>query len=130
MSWSRSSDQDEYEGTSLTFRLTDEYNLAHSNSGFAWRTTVADRWSRWMPVSGIVFGILFVVGLLMNNAPDGTDAQVNAFYAKSSNRIVTVIAAYVLVVAALAFLRLFCRSPPAAALHCRRAGQRGVMSRS
>ena len=65
---------------------------------------MADRWRRWMPASGIVFGILFVVGLLMNNLPSGTDAEVNAFYAKSSNRIVTVVSAYVLVVAALAFL--------------------------
>lgn len=64
----------------------------------------SQNWPRWMAASGILFGILFVIGMLMMNLPDGTDAQVTAFYTDSGNRMQLLVDAYVLVVAAVVFL--------------------------
>ena len=56
--------------------------------------------------AGILFGVLFVVAVLMGpaNLPDGTDAQVVAFYADSGNRLQLIVSAYLFAAAAICYL--------------------------
>lgn len=62
----------------------------------------------WGPVGGIVFVVLFVVGVFLLNLPVGgqgrSDETIRAFYAAAGNRTRVVVSVYVLAVAALAFL--------------------------
>lgn len=62
--------------------------------------------SRTGAFAAIIFAVLFVVGLFLQNVPDlsaGT-AKITDFYGKSGNRTTMVIALYVWTVAGLAFL--------------------------
>lgn len=63
-------------------------------------------WGRWGALSGIVFAIMFVIGVILPDLPSGGDssATVTAFYADSGNRMVAIVASYILVIAGLAFL--------------------------
>jgi hypothetical protein len=56
------------------------------------------RWAQWAPLSGIVFVVLFVVGIMLLNTPDTDDplTKIKAFYDDSGNRRQIIIAAYVL----------------------------------
>jgi len=63
--------------------------------------------SRWAPLSGILFVVAYVVGIIFVKTLDSNDspATIAAYYAHSkSNRVETIIAAYMLVVARLLFL--------------------------
>jgi hypothetical protein len=61
-------------------------------------------WPRWMSASGILFGILFIVGVLMVNLPDGSNESVTSFYTESGNRLQIILAAYILCAAAVLFV--------------------------
>src|SRR5438552_9815920 len=64
-------------------------------------------WSRWAPLSGVAFVVMYVVGILLVRTPDSNDpAQtIAAYYADSkSHRVDTIIAAYILIAAGLLFL--------------------------
>lgn len=56
--------------------------------------------------AGILFAVLFVVAVFMGpgNLPDGTDAQVVAFYDDMGNRVMSVISAYLFAAAAICYL--------------------------
>jgi hypothetical protein len=64
------------------------------------------RWDRWGPIGGIVFVVLFVVGLGMNNIPaaDDSAAKIANFYNDSGDRAQVIISSYVLWLAGLFFL--------------------------
>ena len=63
------------------------------------------RWERWGPLAGIVFVILFVVGLSLNNIPSADDSAVKItnFYNDGGDRAQVIIASYLLWLAALFF---------------------------
>jgi hypothetical protein len=63
-------------------------------------------WERWLPAAGILFVVLFIVGFVLDNTPNGSDSTAKwiSYYAKSGNRTQLIITAYLLLVAALAFL--------------------------
>jgi hypothetical protein len=64
------------------------------------------RWERWGPLGGIVFVVLFVVGLALNNIPSADDsaAKIANFYNDSGDRAQLIISSYVLWLAGLFFL--------------------------
>jgi hypothetical protein len=64
------------------------------------------RRERWGPWAGIVFAVLFVVGLSMNNLPSSDDsvAKITSYYNDSGDRAQIIIAAYLLFLAGLFFL--------------------------
>jgi hypothetical protein len=64
-------------------------------------------WSRWAPISGIAFVVLYVVGMIVSKTPDSADpaATITAYYSDSkSHRVWMIIAAYVLIGGAMLFL--------------------------
>jgi hypothetical protein len=63
--------------------------------------------SRWIPLSGIVYVALFVVGLnLTSNSPQpsDSDSKILSYYADSGNRNKEIVTFFLVVVAALFFL--------------------------
>jgi hypothetical protein len=63
------------------------------------------RWAQWAPVSGIVFVVLFIVGMSLINLPDGDDSaqKIASFYNDKGDRAQTIIASYLLVLAGVFF---------------------------
>jgi hypothetical protein len=63
------------------------------------------RWERWGPLAGIVFAVLFVVGLSLNNIPSADDsaAKIASFYNDGGDRAQVIISSYVLWLAGLFF---------------------------
>lgn len=63
------------------------------------------RWDRWGPIAGIVFAVLFVVGLSLNNIPSADDsaAKISNFYNDGGDRAQLIISSYVLWLAGLFF---------------------------
>lgn len=64
------------------------------------------RWGRFGAVSGIVFAVLFVLGVMLTNLPSGGESEetVMEFYADSGNRVMVMVAVYLLILAGIAFL--------------------------
>lgn len=64
------------------------------------------RWGRFGAVCGIVFAVLFTLGMILPDLPGGGAAPetVTEFYADSGNRTTIIIAAYILAIAGIAFL--------------------------
>jgi len=61
--------------------------------------------AKWAAIAGIVFGVLFVVGLIMvSDTPDNSDSDetIINWYADSSNQQKELIGAYIMVVAGIA----------------------------
>jgi len=64
-------------------------------------------WSRWAPLSGIAFVVVYVVGMILVRTPDSNDPAetIAAYYENSkSHRVQMIVAAYVLIAAGLLFL--------------------------
>ena len=63
------------------------------------------RWERWGPLAGIVFVVLFVVGLTLNNIPSADDsaAKITSFYNDGGDRAQVIISSYLLWLAGLFF---------------------------
>ena len=63
-------------------------------------------WQRWVPLTGILFVILFIIGFGIMDLPglDDSDADVTAFYSDSDNRVRIIIGAYILAIAGVALL--------------------------
>ena len=63
-------------------------------------------WSRFGGIAGILFAVLFTLGVILPDLPSGGDsaAVVDEFYADSGNRTTVIVAAYLIVLAGLAFL--------------------------
>jgi hypothetical protein len=62
-------------------------------------------WERWGPLAGIVFVVLFVVGLSLNNIPSADDSAVKIthFYNDGGDRAQVIISSYLLWLAGLFF---------------------------
>jgi hypothetical protein len=70
----------------------------------------AGRWERWLPLGGILFSVLFIVGFAISGGDTGeTDAEINAFYASGGHRG-RAIATVFLLGAAVIFLLWFLTS--------------------
>ena len=69
------------------------------------------RWAQWAPVSGIVFVVLFVVGIFLINTPDSDDplTKIAAFYDDGGNRAQLLISAYLLILSGVFFLWFLAR---------------------
>jgi hypothetical protein len=63
------------------------------------------RWDRWGPIAGIVFVVLFVVGLSLNNIPSADDSatKIVNFYNDGGDRAQLIISSYLLWLAGLFF---------------------------
>lgn len=63
------------------------------------------RWERWGPLAGIVFAVLFVVGLSLNNIPSADDSAIKIarFYNDGGDRAQLIISSYLLWLAGLFF---------------------------
>lgn len=63
-------------------------------------------WQRWMPLTGILFVILLVVGFVVMALPmpDVADAELTAFYEDRDNRVMVIVGAYIGAAGALALL--------------------------
>jgi hypothetical protein len=63
-------------------------------------------WQRWIPLTGVLFVILFVAAIFIVSFPGGDDPEqeVLDWYTDSGNRTSAVISAYLLVIASLALL--------------------------
>ena len=63
------------------------------------------RWEQWGPIAGIVFVVLFVVGLFMNNLPSADDSAIKIanYYNDGGKRAVIIIGSYLLWLAGLFF---------------------------
>jgi hypothetical protein len=63
------------------------------------------RWERWGPLAGVVFVVLFVVGLSMNNIPSADDSasKITSFYNDGGDRAQLIISSYLLWLAGLFF---------------------------
>jgi hypothetical protein len=61
---------------------------------------------RWIPLSGIVFVVLLIVGMGLMDLPTGDDSDqtVSAFYADHGNRVEVICAFYLLTIGGIAFL--------------------------
>src|SRR4030095_15427084 len=68
------------------------------------------RWERWGPLAGIVFVVLFVVGLSLNNIPSADDSvsKITSYYNDGGDRAQVIISSYILWLAACFF---FCFVP-------------------
>jgi hypothetical protein len=64
------------------------------------------RWAKWAPLSGIVFVVLFVAGMMVLNLPDTDDPlpKFQSFYDDSGNRAQIIIAGYLLMLSSVFFL--------------------------
>lgn len=63
------------------------------------------RWGRLGAVSGIVFAVLFVLGILLPGLPNSDEPEAfSDFYADGGNRAMVVISLYLLIFAGIAFL--------------------------
>jgi hypothetical protein len=64
------------------------------------------RWERWGPIAGIVFVVLFVVGLSLYDLPSSDDsvAKITSYYNDGGNRAQIIVASYLLWFAGLFFL--------------------------
>jgi hypothetical protein len=69
-------------------------------------TLVGEGWSRWAPVTGIAFVVLFVVAFYINQAPgDGaSNAEWQKTYSNSGNQVLFVVSGFMLVLASLCLL--------------------------
>jgi hypothetical protein len=66
---------------------------------------VHDRWQRWGPLSGVVYVVLFLVGILLGGEGSGDSPEEHvAYYADAGNRAKEFAIFFVLVAAGLAFL--------------------------
>jgi hypothetical protein len=63
-------------------------------------------WQKWVPLTGILFVILFIIGGILATGPDNTDndQHVVEWYADSGNQTATIAGAYILAVAGGAML--------------------------
>ncbi|CAN5759396.1 hypothetical protein BH23CHL2_BH23CHL2_06850 [soil metagenome] len=63
-------------------------------------------WSRFGAIAGILFAVLFTIGVILPDLPSGGEsaAVVDEFYADSGNRMIVIVASYLIVLAGLAFL--------------------------
>ena len=64
-------------------------------------------WSRWAPISGIAFVVMYVAGMFVSRTPDSNDPAetIAAYYTDSkSHRVSMIIATYVLILGAMLFL--------------------------
>ena len=63
------------------------------------------RFDRWGPIAGIVFAVLFVVGLSLINIPSGDDSaqEITDFYNDSGDRAQLIIGGYLLILAGVFF---------------------------
>jgi hypothetical protein len=63
------------------------------------------RWERWAPIGGIVFVVLFIVGISLLNTPDTDDplTKIKAFYDDSGNRAQLLVSGYLLVLSGVFF---------------------------
>lgn len=63
-------------------------------------------WQKWVPLTGILFVVLFIVGIGFASGPENnqSDQEIVDWYAKSSHQTSVIIGAYVLAVAGVAFL--------------------------
>lgn len=64
-------------------------------------------WSRWAPLSGIAFVVLYIVGMIVSRTPDSSDPAetIAAYYPDSkSHRVSMIVAAYILIGGAMLFL--------------------------
>jgi len=66
-------------------------------------------WSRFGAIAGILFAVLFTLGVILPDLPSGDDsaAVVDEFYADSGNRTTVIVAAYLIVLSGLAFIGFF-----------------------
>jgi hypothetical protein len=63
------------------------------------------RWGRLGAVSGIVFAVLFVLGILLPGLPNSDEPEAfSDFYANGGDRAMVVVSAYLLIFAGIAFL--------------------------
>jgi hypothetical protein len=61
--------------------------------------------SRWAPIAGIAFAVLFIAGMFTMIQPESsTEQAINEFYADSGNRATLLIGAYLIALAGFAFL--------------------------
>jgi hypothetical protein len=66
---------------------------------------VHDRWQRWGPLSGVVYVVLFLVGILLGGEGSGDSPEEHvAYYADAGNRTKDFAIFFVLVAAGLLFL--------------------------
>lgn len=63
------------------------------------------RWTQWAPVGGIVFIVLFAIGMLLFDSPDvdNTKEAIGAFYDDKGNRTELIIAGYLIVLSGVFF---------------------------
>jgi hypothetical protein len=64
------------------------------------------RWSKWAPIGGIAFIVLFIVGMALFSTPDVDNSaeRIRAFYDDKGNRTQLIICGYLLVLAAVFFI--------------------------
>ncbi len=64
-------------------------------------------WSRWAPLAGIAFVVVYVVGMFVARTPDSSDpaGKITAYYGSDKgHRVQMIVAAYLLIAAGLLFL--------------------------
>ena len=64
-------------------------------------------WSRWAPISGIAFVVLYIVAMFVAKSPDSSDPTrtITSYYTNSKNHRVSMItAAYILITTTMLFL--------------------------
>jgi hypothetical protein len=64
-------------------------------------------WSRWLPISGPIYGVLYVVGLFLivgDEIDQKTDAGIVSYYADSANRMSNIVGLFLVAVSLLFFL--------------------------
>jgi hypothetical protein len=65
------------------------------------------RWGRLGAVSGIVFAVLFTLGVMLPDLPGNSEADgvaIEEFYAESGDRVMVIVGMYMLMLAGIAFL--------------------------
>jgi hypothetical protein len=64
------------------------------------------QWTRWAPIGGIAFIVLFVIGMALYSTPDVDNApgQISSFYDDKGNRTEIIISGYLLVLSGVFFL--------------------------
>ena len=63
------------------------------------------RWAQWAPIGGLVFIVLFIVGIILYSTPDvdNTPEQIGSFYDDKGNRAELIICGYLLALAGVFF---------------------------